>query len=203
MKKLTKRKGFNFFRSYYDVFNMLPKEDKLPFIEALLDKQFLGVDPKHLKGMAEFAWISQINSIESQVKGYEDKMGVKLTPTEGGVITPTEQVEGKEEGKGKEEEKLTEGKPSTKKSLEQRKEQFKIDCFPYMTTYGKDLLTKFFLYWSEHSERGVKMRFEKEKVFNIKLRLATWAKNDKEWNKDKEVDPLVANVMKQVNALKK
>jgi hypothetical protein len=96
MKK-TKRKGFNFFRSYYDVFNELSDEDKLAFIEALLDKQFLGINPTELKGLAKFAWISQVNSIDSQVKGYEDKTGVKLAPTVGGSErvenTPTEQVQ--------------------------------------------------------------------------------------------------------------
>lgn len=96
MKK-TKRKGFNFFRSYYDVYNELSDEDKLSFIEALLDKQFLGINPTDLKGLAKFAWISQVNSIDSQVKGYQDKTGVKLTPTVGGSErvenTPTEQVQ--------------------------------------------------------------------------------------------------------------
>ncbi len=100
MKK-TKRKGFNFFRSYYDVYNELSDKDKLSFIEALLDKQFLGINPKGLEGMAKFAWISQVNSIDSQVKGFQDKTGIILHPTEGGVErvenTPTEQVEGKGE----------------------------------------------------------------------------------------------------------
>ena len=113
MKK-TKRKGFNFFRSYYDVYNMLESDkDKVDFIEALLDKQFLGVNPKDLKGMVKFAWVSQVNSIDSQVKGYEDKTKTmldgtpyirdKTTPTEGGrqggLDTPTEQVEEKGEVK--------------------------------------------------------------------------------------------------------
>ena len=104
--KLTKRKGFNFFRSYYDVYNELEsKEDKIAFIEALLDRQFLGIKPTNLKGMAKFAYISQTNSIDSQVKGYEDKTGIILTPTAGGSIggsaTPPEQVEekGKDEVK--------------------------------------------------------------------------------------------------------
>lgn len=104
--KLTKRKGFNFFRSYYDVYNELEsKEDKIAFIEALLDRQFLGIKPVNLKGMAKFAYISQTNSIDSQVKGYEDKTGIILTPTVGGSVggsvTPTEQVEekGKDEVK--------------------------------------------------------------------------------------------------------
>ena len=104
--KLTKRKSFNFFRSYYDVFNELPEKDKLPFIEALLDRQFLGVKPEGLKGLANFAWISQVNSIDSQIKGYEDKTGVKLTPCQGGAVggsdTPSLQVQEKEKEKEKE-----------------------------------------------------------------------------------------------------
>lgn len=108
MIKLTKRKGFNFFRSYYDVYNELDKnEDKVAFIDALLDRQFLGVKPLNLKGMAKFAYISQTNSIDSQVKGYEDKTGKLLTPTEGGdkggvvggINAPTLQVEVKEKVK--------------------------------------------------------------------------------------------------------
>ena len=103
--KLTKRKGFNFFRSYYDVYNELNDADKVAFIDALLDRQFLGVKPINLTGMAKFAYISQTNSIDSQVKGYNDKMrrlgnpliGDDLPPTYGVQIPPTEQEEEKEE----------------------------------------------------------------------------------------------------------
>lgn len=104
--KLTKRKQFNFFRSYYDVYNELTTDkDKIAFIEALLDREFLGIKPIHLTGMAKFAYISQTNSIDSQVKGWEDKTGRELhTPTEGGTQggsdTPTVQEKGKEKGKG-------------------------------------------------------------------------------------------------------
>jgi len=102
MIKLTKRKGFNFFRSYYDVYNELENDaDKVAFIDALLDRQFLGIKPTELKGMAKFAYISQTNSIDSQVKGFEDKTGIILTPTQGGCLggkdTPSQQVEVKEE----------------------------------------------------------------------------------------------------------
>ena len=103
--KETKRKGFKFFRSYYDVFNELPKSDQLEFITALLDRQFQGTKPKNLKGMAKFAWISQVNSIDSQVKGFEDKTGINLDPSIGGVVrvenTPSLQVEEKEKEKEK------------------------------------------------------------------------------------------------------
>jgi len=108
MIKLTKRKAFNFFRSYYDVYNELESdEDKVAFINALLDRQFLGVKPSNLKGMAKFAYISQTNSIDSQVKGYEDKTKTFLnpidapidTPTYGGTEPPTVQEKEKEEVK--------------------------------------------------------------------------------------------------------
>jgi hypothetical protein len=104
MVKLTKRKGFNFFRSYYDVYNELEtNEDKVTFIDALLDRQFLGIKPLNLKGMAKFAYISQTNSIDSQVKGYEDKTKSILHPAVGGcvgvILPPTVQVEEKEKEK--------------------------------------------------------------------------------------------------------
>jgi uncharacterized phage protein (TIGR02220 family) len=106
MIKLTKRKGFNFFRSYYDVYNELEtNDDKVAFIDALLDRQFLGIKPENLKGMAKFAYISQTNSIDSQVKGYEDKTKTILHPTQGGCVgvttPPTVQVQEKVQVKEK------------------------------------------------------------------------------------------------------
>lgn len=44
---------------------------------------------------------------------------------------------------------------------------------------------EFFEYWSEHGEKDKKMRFEKQKSFNIALRLERWMKNKKEWNANK------------------
>jgi hypothetical protein len=115
MTKLTKRKGFNFFRSYFDVYNELEtNEDKVAFIDALLDRQFMGIKPTNLKGMAKFAYVSQTNSIDSQVKGYEDKTGNFFTPTAGGsvrgyvgdILPPYLEVEVKGEVEVKEEVKI-------------------------------------------------------------------------------------------------
>ena len=79
MVKETKRKTFKFYRSYFDIFNELENdEDKLGFIQALLNKQFLGIDPE-LKGIVKFAYISQLHSIEKQVKGWEDATNLTLS----------------------------------------------------------------------------------------------------------------------------
>ena len=92
--------------SYYDVFNELNDSDKLAFIKSLLDKQFLDIDPENLEGMVKFAWISQVNSIEQQIKGYKSKtkdsmQGGCQGGSVRGEITPSLQEEEKE----KEEEK--------------------------------------------------------------------------------------------------
>jgi hypothetical protein len=47
--KLAKEKVLIFFHSYFDVYNELNNEDKVAFIDALLDRQFMGIKPTNLK----------------------------------------------------------------------------------------------------------------------------------------------------------
>jgi hypothetical protein len=91
MKKLFKeREAFKFYRSYYEVFNLLEdKKDRLDFITAILDKQFEGEDTK-LDGMALFAYTSQKHSIDSQVEGFVNyKKRKSADPMGDPLITPT------------------------------------------------------------------------------------------------------------------
>jgi len=110
---MSKRKAFNFFQSYYDVYVLLKTDkEKACFMDALLRKQFEGIEPElsSMPNMAAFAYKSQKFSIDRQVKGWLDKVNgmQKNTPNEGGLTTPsdgesdtpTEQEE--EKGKGKE-----------------------------------------------------------------------------------------------------
>ena len=161
------RKGFNFYRSYYDVFKELPKKDKLDFIEALLDRQFTGIEPS-LTGIANFAYLSQKHSIDSQIKGFEDKTGVKLTPCQGGAKAGYEDPLQQE--KVKEKEKV--------QDVNTRKARFYESLTEYIGQYKKETLRDFFEYWSEHGKNDKKMRFEKEKSFSISRRLKRWTKND-------------------------
>lgn len=83
---MTERKKFNFYKSYFDVFNAIENSnDRLSFITALLNRQFLGIEPIGLTGMAKFAYMSQKHSIDTQVNGYQDKTGIELTPMQGGM----------------------------------------------------------------------------------------------------------------------
>jgi uncharacterized phage protein (TIGR02220 family) len=100
------RKAFNFFRSYWEVANELNDKDRLAFYDAIMKRQFTGVESE-LEGITRFAYLSQKFSIDSQVQGYIDKTKDPLmTPTEGGikggVQGPSVQEKGKEKGKEKE-----------------------------------------------------------------------------------------------------
>src|SRR5690606_4393147 len=61
--------------------------------------------------------------------------------------------------------------------LEKRRADFIESLRPYVDTVGREEINKFFKYWSEVSTRGRKMRFEKEKTFEILRRLETWMRN--------------------------
>ena len=75
--KNNSRKAFNFYLSYFDVYQELSDKDKLIFIDALLNRQFYGVEPTDLKGMVKFAYISQKHNIDAQVEGFENKTKTK------------------------------------------------------------------------------------------------------------------------------
>jgi hypothetical protein len=117
--KPTKRKAFNFLRSYFDVFNELKEDkDKLEFLTSIINKQFLNEDPKDLSFIVKLCYESQRHSIESSVKGWlrvsnTDVLGnttidPTIDPTTNPMTNPTtnpQEEEEKEEVEVKEKEK--------------------------------------------------------------------------------------------------
>ena len=67
---------------------------------------------------------------------------------------------------------------NTPKTIEERKADFAERLKPYLEKYGKDTLNKFYQYWTQVNDGGVKMLFEKQKAFQIPNRLATWRRNN-------------------------
>lgn len=59
-----------------------------------------------------------------------------------------------------------------------RETEFKNSLQPFLKEFGKDILNKFYLYWTEKKPKGRKMRFEMEKTFDIKRRLDRWSNNN-------------------------
>ena len=69
-------------------------------------------------------------------------------------------------------------------NIDKREAEFKNSLQPFLEIYGKDLLNKFYLYWTEKKPNGRKMRFEMEKVFDVQRRLKTWSERDYNNNKN-------------------
>ena len=180
--KQTKRKAFNFLRSYFDVLNELKEDsDKLSFLMSIINKQFLNEDPKGLDFIAKLCYESQRHSIESSVKGWirankTNLQGALLdTPTTNPPTDPTtnpkeEEEEEKEQVEEKEEEKV--------KVIIDREAEFKNSLQPFLEEFGKEVLNNFYLYWTEKKPKGRKMLFEMQKTFDIKRRLDRWDKNN-------------------------
>lgn len=74
---MAERKLFKFYKSYYDVACELSDKDRLSFYDAIMQRQFLGIEP-NLKGISKLAYVSQKYNIDAQVKGWEDRTNEKL-----------------------------------------------------------------------------------------------------------------------------
>lgn len=98
--------------------------------------------------------------------------------------------------------KLTGDTPSDtpNEALETRKHAFGEKLVPYIEQYGKALIREFFDYWTEHNENGRKMRFEKEKTFEISRRLARWSKNNNNKKSSKSSLPVGMNLQNSNNS---
>lgn len=119
------RKGFNFYKSYWDVANELCDEDRLKFYDALLKRQFTGKETE-LKGMVKFAYLSQKHSIDRQIDGYlsqKKKSHPNEDPWQGGTQDPTEGPWQQEKEKEKEQvkEKVKVKEKGSKEPLRQPK----------------------------------------------------------------------------------
>lgn len=64
-------------------------------------------------------------------------------------------------------------------SLEIQKKDFQQEVNSYADRYPTDMLQQFFDYWSETNKSGTKMRYELQKTWDLSLRLARWARNQK------------------------
>jgi len=64
-------------------------------------------------------------------------------------------------------------------SVEDRKLNFKKELASNKADYSVEMLKKFWDYWTEISPNGKRLRFEKEKAFDMKKRLKTWQARSK------------------------
>ena len=69
-----------------------------------------------------------------------------------------------------------------KRSLEERKADFIESVRPYVEEIGKEEANAFAKYWLQIPAKGRKFKFEKEKTWDIKLRLKNWMRNKEKFS---------------------
>jgi len=75
--------------------------------------------------------------------------------------------------------------------LQTRKDSFYEELIPYVPEYGKELVREFYEKWIEHNEPITpitKLRFEKQKTWQLSARLRTWKRNNEKWYPTKKKD---------------
>ena len=182
------RKGFNFYRSYFDVAMELPDKDRLAFYDALAKRQFLGEEPT-LTGMAKLAYISQKYVIDAQVKGWEDKTGTSLkvvekqevnTPCQGGCqggdgggsYAPSVQEKEKEKEKEKEEVKEKVNINIVSDEITKLKEEF--ERFNKWLDSETTFISKIKTQMTEEQFITLKKRYNSAQITDIVLRLENY-----------------------------
>lgn len=71
--------------------------------------------------------------------------------------------------------------PPKKQTILERENEFKQRVYEYQHRYPPNTLNDFIDYWTEKNPKGVKMRFEFQKIFDLPRRLATWARKEQEY----------------------
>ena len=58
--------------------------------------------------------------------------------------------------------------------------EFRETLLPYEGKYGAEMLEEFYIYWSEPTKDGKRMRYELNKTWSVGGRLATWYRHQTE-----------------------
>ena len=68
-------------------------------------------------------------------------------------------------------------------NISNRRDKFVFEVLTF--DYDESILNGFIDYWTEPNKSNTKMKFELNKTWSTKLRLKTWANNQKKWDKPK------------------
>jgi hypothetical protein len=86
-------------------------------------------------------------------------------------------------------------------TIEERKNDFwKNLSSSFIDQYEVNLLKDFFDYWTEASPGARKMRFEKEKAFDVSRRLKTWLKNESKFGNKMDQDNKASDAVNWFNS---
>lgn len=202
------RESFVFYRSFYEAIKDLPRDVQSEIYTAIMEYGLYGRETEQLKPIARSIFMLVKPQIDANFKRFkngcnggrptkketEQKPNVNQKETEqkpndndndnippypNGYVSP-------QNGKDKKSENL--------EKLEKRKQAFYSLCAEHVSTYGKNMIRKFFDYWTEPNKSKTKMRFELERTWDLSRRLSTWDNNNGKFGNQKNGEQKDNNV---------
>lgn len=137
---------------------------------------------KQINRKCDFVEYSLISSEEKHISSEEMPISSEEMPINSEKI-PQKKIKEKEKKEILSNESIK--KKAASAATHERKEAFYHSLIPYADKYGKEMLRAFFDYWSEMNASQTKMRFEKQPTWELSKRLATWANNEKKYEKNR------------------
>ena len=192
------RESFVFYRSFYDAIKDLPRDVQGEIYTAIMEYSLYGKETENLKPIARSVFTLMKPQIDVNNKRFENgKRGgrPKSEDKPKGNQNETKEKSKNNQNETKDEPNVnvndnvnvnTENTPNgvskkdaAKAATLKRKEEFYQTLVPFVGKYGREMIRAFFEYWSELNKPGTKKRCEMQKTWEVNLRLATWAKNEK------------------------
>lgn len=191
------------YRSFFEAIKEMPDQSQVKIWNAVFE---LGLNNKEveLEGLEKTIFTLIKPQIEANIKRFIN-----------GKAPKTKQTESKPEAKPKQEKSKTETNNNINNNynnnINERKELFKKQVFEFYDTVQNltnkseyecnHILLEFFEYWSETGPKDKKMRYEKERTYDIKRRLNTWLKNYIKFNGhlDRRQSEIEDNLLNFVN----
>ena len=89
----------------------------------------------------------------------------------------------------------------TNNTISNRRNDFVFEVLTF--DYDESILNGFIDYWTEPNKSNTKMKFELNKTWSTKLRIKTWAANQKKWDKPKSNTKSMSKLDAQINEWQK
>jgi hypothetical protein len=184
-----------FYRSFYEAIKHLPSETQAEIYNAIFSYGLDFVEPE-LKGISLTIWTLIKPQLDANIKRFENGKKPKFKQSESKVEAKDKQDESEtltnnnnnnNNNVNNNKNVLLKKETKNKKSLEERKKDFQCLLVDEMREQNldKNIVKEFYEYWVEPNQSKSKMRYEMEKVFDIKRRLNTWIKNNDKFNTSK------------------
>jgi hypothetical protein len=88
--------------------------------------------------------------------------------------------------------RILEGEIPDPKTKDERRKEFIESLRPYVEQYGSSMVNNFYRYWAQ--DDGFKLRFEKQKSWNLVLRLFKWKQNQDEYERKAYIQQLTKRI---------